>query len=69
VAKIPLDRMMLETDAPWCSIKTTHASYKHVRTHFPQRKRENYVEGFTVKDRSEPVNEFSYGRSVSLLSN
>eukprot|EP00968_Pinguiococcus_pyrenoidosus_P026125 scaffold7052_cov254-Pinguiococcus_pyrenoidosus.AAC.130 len=28
---LPLERIMLETDAPWCSIRPTHAGFDHVR--------------------------------------
>jgi TatD DNase family protein len=28
VANLPADKIMLETDAPWCDIRPTHASYK-----------------------------------------
>lgn len=40
VSSIPLDRMHLETDCPWCEIKPTHASYTHLsgltKEHFKQ---------------------------------
>ena len=54
VAQIPLEWLLLETDAPWCAIKNTHASRKHIRTEFPSKKKEKYERGWMVKDRCEP---------------
>ncbi|KAF8323262.1 hypothetical protein DL93DRAFT_2223201 [Clavulina sp. PMI_390] len=34
-ASIPLDRLMLETDAPWCSMTTAHASHAYLVSSFP----------------------------------
>lgn len=28
---VPIDRLLLETDAPWCDIRRTHSSYKHLK--------------------------------------
>ena len=40
VSSIPLNRIHLETDCPWCEIKPTHASYSHLsgltKEHFKQ---------------------------------
>ncbi|ESU35103.1 Putative DNase, TatD family protein [Giardia duodenalis] len=40
VRNIPLSRIHLETDCPWCEIKPTHASYSHLsrltKEHFRQ---------------------------------
>jgi len=29
VKHVPLDKLMLETDGPWCEIRPSHASFKH----------------------------------------
>ncbi|KAF8560215.1 Mg-dependent DNase [Imleria badia] len=60
---IPLDRLLLETDAPWCSMKSTHASKGHLDAlpaslrsrYFPAAVRpESFVPGKAVKGRNEP---------------
>lgn len=60
-AEIPLDRLMLETDAPWCSMTSTHASAGHLKAMpkdlkgvvFPESSK-NWEEGKMVKGRNEP---------------
>jgi TatD DNase family protein len=55
VKKIPLDRIMLETDAPYCDIRSTHASHQFVKTKFDNRiKKEKMKKGLICKDRNEP---------------
>lgn len=67
-ATIPLDRLLLETDAPWCSMNTTHASHAHLipsSTTLPKAlsalynpqpsfKPDRFVAGQIVKGRNEP---------------
>jgi len=56
---IPLSRVVLETDSPWCSIKPSHASYDAIdlpREIFTKPRRyDAYVSGAIVKDRNEPA--------------
>eukprot|EP00741_Cyanophora_paradoxa_P022682 tig00021493_g21905.t1 len=54
VREIPPERLILETDAPWCDIRPTHAGYKHVLTQWPSVKKEKFERGKTVKNRTEP---------------
>jgi len=55
VKAIPLERLMLETDAPWCEIRPTHASAKYVQTQKPMAKKpDKFVWGTGVKGRCEP---------------
>lgn len=59
VKQLPLDRLILETDCPWCDIRPTHASMKYVQTTFPTKKEKQYSrelgsKDFCVKNRTEP---------------
>lgn len=55
VAKeIPLDRLLLETDCPWCDIRQSHAGFGHVQTKFPTKPEKKYEPGSCVKGRYEP---------------
>ncbi|KAL7333956.1 hypothetical protein PS15p_202792 [Mucor circinelloides] len=63
VKAIPQDRLMIETDAPWCDIRPTHASYAHMKNVSPEemkvysppsKKKEKFEMGCMVKSRNEP---------------
>lgn len=66
VKNIPLHRIMLETDAPWCDIRATHASHAYLEAfskaqpdlfamYSPKRvKPEKWEQDAAVKGRCEP---------------
>ncbi|KAG5187715.1 hypothetical protein JKP88DRAFT_271771 [Tribonema minus] len=56
IKALQIDKILLETDAPWCEIRPSHAGSKHVRTRWDTVKREKHqaVKGVTVKGRQEP---------------
>lgn len=58
VTKIPRDKLMIETDCPWCEVKPTHPGYGHIITKVPSVKKEKYsIESNNqVKGRNEPIN-------------
>lgn len=55
-AQLPLDRILIETDCPWCEIKPTHPGHKHLKTVFQTKKKEKHDEHCMVKGRNEPSN-------------
>ena len=55
MGEIPLESLMIETDAPWCDIRPTHASHPYTKTKFEiVNKPEKWVSGKGVKGRNEP---------------
>jgi len=55
VRQLPIEYLLLETDAPWCGIKASHAGHPHVRSTWEEvKKPEKWEEGKCVKDRCEP---------------
>ncbi|KAK3031419.1 hypothetical protein RJ639_036160 [Escallonia herrerae] len=54
VKGIPIERMMIETDSPYCEIKNTHAGVKFVKSVWTSKKKEKYDQECIVKGRNEP---------------
>ncbi|KAI9805488.1 MAG: hypothetical protein M1825_000739 [Sarcosagium campestre] len=59
VKEIPLDRLQVETDGPWCEMRPSHASAAYLADHAPALKsvkKERFEPGLMVKGRNESVN-------------
>jgi TatD DNase family protein len=55
VPNIPEDRILFETDSPYCEIKPTHPGYMWLRDVPRSFKAEKFVKGELVKNRNEPA--------------
>ncbi|KFM28574.1 Putative deoxyribonuclease TATDN1 [Auxenochlorella protothecoides] len=55
-AALPLDRILLETDAPWCEIRPSHAAHVHVQTRLQVRDKKKWDPDAAIKSRNEPAN-------------
>lgn len=51
---IPLERLMLETDSPWCDIRKDNFGFKFIKSTFPTKKKDKFAEGCCVERRNEP---------------
>ena len=70
VKLIPLERMMIETDSPYCGIRKSHASYQFVETVFKgkvNKKYDNAPEEYVVKGRNEPCQIVQVAEVVARL--
>lgn len=54
MCSIPTDKLMIETDCPYCEIRSTHAGYKSIKTHFESKRKEKFDPRYMVKSRNEP---------------
>jgi len=55
VKQLPGESIVIETDAPWCGIKATHAGHKFVRSAWDEvKKPEKWEDGKCVNGRCEP---------------
>ena len=55
---VPIDKIMIETDSPYCEIRNTHESMKFVNSKkmFDSVKKEKWNKEKMVKGRNEPCN-------------
>jgi len=55
VQELPIDRIMVESDAPWCEIRASHAVHSFVKTKLPTKAKEKHSSDCGVKSRNEPI--------------
>lgn len=69
VKQVPLDRLQLETDGPWCEMRPAHASaaYAGAPPQWKSVKKEKWVEGAMVKGRNEPCMIGSVAEAVAAI--
>jgi TatD DNase family protein len=71
VKKVPLERIQLETDGPWCEMRLTHASAEYVKDMSEEQwrsvKKERWVQGSMVKGRNEPSTIGKVGWAVAKI--
>lgn len=49
VKTLPLEKIVLETDCPFCDVKRTHAGFEFVKTHFDCKPDKKFQRGMQVK--------------------
>lgn len=54
VKLIPSEKLLLETDCPWCEIRPSHSGSKYIKSRFPAMKKEKWNPDSQVKGRNEP---------------
>ena len=54
VKELPLNKILLETDCPYCEVRRTHPGYQHIQTQFEAKAEKKFERGKLVKSRQEP---------------
>lgn len=70
VKNIPLNRLQIETDGPWCEMRASHASMKYRAAAPPlpkSVKKEKWEKGMMVKGRNEPVGIVQVAYAVAAI--
>ena len=62
---VPLGRLLLETDAPWCEVRPSHAGAAHVHTRPRALDRKKHDPAAMVKSRNEPANILQVAEAVA----
>lgn len=53
-AAVPLEKLMLETDCPYCEVRSTHAGFSHLKSKWPAKDKKKFSPDAMVKGRNEP---------------
>jgi TatD DNase family protein len=70
VKKLPLERLQIETDGPWCEIRSSHASSKFLEgaPGLPKAvKKEKWLKGFMVKGRNESATIVQVANVIAMV--
>lgn len=66
---LPLDRILLETDSPYCEIRSTHPGFSYVQTKWESKPEKKFQLGKTVKNRQEPCHIIQVAEIVAAVKN
>lgn len=67
IEEIPADKLLVETDAPWCTLRKTSEYYAKTKEYLDYKKAWSLENG--IKGRNEPVNIFQVLDSISYIKN
>ena len=65
VKSLPLNAIVLETDCPYCEVRSTHAGYKYIQTQFAAKAEKKFERGMAVKSRQEPGHVIQVGEIIA----
>ena len=67
VKELPIDKILLETDCPWCDIRRSHAGGGLIQTNFPSKQEKKYEDGCCVKGRYEPCHIIQVAEVIAAI--